>query len=394
MPPSRNILTNTLVGNEYSTFTGSDVATPRYVDTRRESKTFWYGKEGNYGYPDFPPDKNVGHAMRLTGYEWYRSLVPVGEIWRGGANNQRYVGALAADVTTIGDLAGTFPPDAWGATAYSKMKPTKPNFEILNSTYELRELPNLLRQRFLKDGLSSVGNYYLAMKFGWESLLRDVINLVNTQMSAQDRLEQLLRDNGRPVRRKILLQDETTAPVVGTGDSYSALQPVLVTQYYRKQPNYRSTRYYRDKVWGSAQYRYWLPSGPRGIVWTAMMKARIFGLRPTPSVIYNAIPWTWLHDWFYNLGDIIDNLDAGVANRLAADYFYMMRSYEYHYEITCNGYFKARDGRNIDVTGTSASYSYQKYRAKGDPFGFNTNQNTLTGMQWSILGALGMSRLL
>lgn len=317
----------------------------------------------------------------------------MGEIWRGGANNQRYVGNMAVDITKSGYLGTNYPPDAWGAEAYSKMKPTKPDFSALVSIYELREVVPMLKQRFLKDGLHSIGNYYLALKFGWEPLLRDCVNLVTTQINAQKRIAQLLRDNGKPVRRRIMLQNLVSDPVESSGSSYSALQPVLVTQFYRSQPKYRGRDYTRDVVWGSARYKYWLPDGPKDINWTIAMRARLLGLKPTPADVWNAMPWTWLMDWFANVGDVLDNLDAGVANRLAADYFYMMRTRELRRDLTAWGNFVRKDGQLVDVSGTSFHSSFQKWRVKGDPFGLNTNQNQLTGMQLAIMGALGLSRL-
>jgi hypothetical protein len=50
----------------------------------------------------------------------------------------------------------------------------------------------------------------------------------------------------------------------------------------------------------------------------------MFGFQPTPSLIYNLTPWTWLIDYFTNLGDLYDNLSRGVEDRLIAEYFYLM----------------------------------------------------------------------
>jgi hypothetical protein len=123
------------------------------------------------------------------------------------------------------------------------------------------------------------------------------------------------------------------------------------------------------------------------------MLFRLYGLRPTPSVIYNAIPWSWLIDWFSNAGDIIENLEVGVADRLAADYMYMMRENWGHVERFSTARIYRENGIIADITSTSQRLLSVKTRVLGDPFGFNTSANNLTGMQLSILGALGLSRL-
>jgi hypothetical protein len=271
------------------------------------------------------------------------------------------------------------------------MKPTKPSFSGLNSLYELRELAMTLegRARTLKE----VSSYWVGLQFGWKPLLSDILSLVNHQRKTEKRLKQLLRDNGKPVRRKITLV-ETDDTVQTDFTSYSAFNPVLVTQFYRQQPTVRQIRVNTERVWASARFRYWLPGGPQDINWKRAMLARIYGLYPSPSVIYNAIPWSWLVDWFTNAGDLIENLDGGVANRLAADYFYVMREKSWFVTNTATGYFTRRNGEACQFTGSSTFHATSKYRAKGDPFGFASNQNDLSLMQLSILGALGLSKIL
>lgn len=275
------------------------------------------------------------------------------------------------------------------------MKPTKPSYAGLNALYELRDVPYMLRQRFTPD-LRGASNYWLALQFGWIALLRDVRNLVNTQRNAQKRLKQLLRDNGKPVRRRINLAESRDDISVSDGSEYNAVYPSFVSYFYAGPQQYRETFYTQERWWAAARFRYWLPGGPRDIAWTRKMMAKIFGLYPTPEVIYNAIPWTWLIDWFGNLGDVISNIDAGVADRLAADYFYVMRSFEMHRVKDSTFHFYSGPSSSSPVisgTVTMHSKSWQHARAPGDPFGFNTNQNSLTGMQLSILGALGMSKV-
>jgi len=110
-------------------------------------------------------------------------------------------------------------------------------------------------------------------------------------------------------------------------------------------------------------------------------------------MIYNAIPWSWLNDWFSNTGDILENLDVGVADRLAADYCYLMQDCQTHREYYAEGKFHDKAGNIFSVSATSYSVAGTKNRIIGDPFGFSTNPNSLSATQLSILGALGLSRL-
>ncbi len=394
--PSMTRSSSDITGRLYSS-TGSS-----YTDVWSTSSSLSKVKSltsGHFGFPDFPRDRNCGGPFTLYGtetnwgYSEYASIHPYPD--SPTLKNQRFDGQLKVDISPLGtpslvDSNGM----GWGTQAYREMKPTQPSFAGLNAFYELKDVPDMLRQRFLKDGLKSIGNYYLALKFGWEPLLKDVRNLVLTQRQAQRILGHLLRNNGKPVRRRVILKDATSDAVESTGSSYGAFAPTLVTNSYISIPTYIRREWSTDRVWASARFRYWLPPGPQDVQWTKAMIARIYGLNPSPYMVYNAIPWSWLVDWFTNLGDLIENLSPGVADRCAADYLYVMRQKETIRTQYSRGRFRGAAGvPNFTLEGTSTSRAFVKTRVMGNPFGFGANPNDLTGTQWAILGALGLSRL-
>jgi hypothetical protein len=268
------------------------------------------------------------------------------------------------------------------------MKPTKPVFQGSNAIWEFREVPGQLKQRLSNSGLKNVGNYWLALEFGWKPLLNDIVNMLSFHADAQKRLDWLLRHNGKPVRRRVSLVDDTSDPVT-TSNIYGSTQPGFVNQFYLETPTWRRTETISDKIWGSARFRYWLPEGPRNVD----MDARLYGLYLSPQFCWNALPWTWLADWFTNAGSVLQNLDVGVADRLANDYFYVMRTKVYTLQHTNNIKLQRPDGSPVPISVTSLQQSAISTRLAGDPFGFGTNPQSLNSTQLSILGALGLSRL-
>jgi len=381
---------NIRAGRYYTDYGTSSYSDYSYI---KEIGQLIWGGEGHYGYPDFPPGSAVGGDFQLRNNIVQIGSVDVGTIQGGDVYKEHhYKGNVLVNLGILG-YPNFYSSDAWGATAWSKMKPDKPNMAAFNAIYELKDVPEMLRQRFLQNGLSEIGNYYLALKFGWEPLLRDVRDFVLTHMKSQDRLKQLIRDEGRPVRRRITLQDspdeESTVQRAGT-DFY----PSFVGYFYGPGAWSRDTIMSNDRVWASARFRYWLPGGPRDVYWSAAMKAKIFGLYPTPKVIYDMIPWSWLVDWFSNLGDCISNLQTSVVDRLAADYAYVMREVSRTLTRTTQAtFYHDKTLEPFTVTGSSTSTQASKYRVGADPFGFGTPENSLSGVQLSILGALGLSRL-
>ena len=380
---------------KYGTYTDSNgTRSDQIFPSQNRDKTMRSGVNGHYGYPHFPPDRAVGGSFHLDSAvtQFGSCEIGVGKGY-GPYANTRYEGGFYVHganawvpSTDLSEL------NALGAAAYRKMKPTKPVWSGLNALVELRDLPHMLKLRFHENDLKNIANWHVALQFGWLPLLNDVRSLVNLQRNGQERLKQLLRDNGRPVRRKIIMSDDLGVYEDYEGEDYSVVQPYL-PYFFTRPPRRRVLLTQRIKTWASARFRYWLPEGPRDVKWRRSMLARLAGNQVTPSVVYNAIPWSWLIDWFSNTGDLISNLDVGVADRLAADYFYVMKDVETVRSTTATVWHLNMAGEETSASETTYATSSSKMRGEGDPFGWATSSNSLSAMQLSILGALGLSRL-
>jgi hypothetical protein len=358
------------------------------------------GWQGHYGYPNFPPGRNVGGDFILYGNEYTNGIMPVGKIMTNGPgaySDWFYEGSIVGKVTPLSTpfWDGENSAKPFGAEAFSKMKPTAPDFGAFNAIYELKDVPRMLQQRMVHGNLKNISNYWLALQFGWKPLLRDIRNTVKTQMGAQKRLAQLLRDEGRSVRRKVTLDETEELIDESSGTAYGSFDPGdFVTYFYSADPTHSTKVFQRSKTWASARFRYFLPPGPRDINWTRRMLAGIFGLYPSPKQVWDCVPWSWLVDWFTNLGFVIDNLDSGVADRLAAEYAYIMTKTETVREssLTWSGWLFP-DKTPFTAKTASTATAFKKFRSPIDPFGAAFSEDSLTPMQWSILGALGLSRL-
>lgn len=390
--PSRNIATNDFIG--YLNNSGS--VSPVYFQKTFEESVLGAGIGGHYGYPRFPPMTDVGGDFDLSQHTIQR-WGDIGQIQRNLTPGTTYSGQFLGQISDPGFSMPSVPlgdGSAWGVDAYNKMKPTKPNFNALTALLELRDMPHLLKMNLKQNFLQFESNYFLAIKFGWEPFLRDVKNLVKTQMSAQKRLGQLIRDNDKSIHRTRVMLDQSDIIREASGAAYSAIRPTLVTQFYKAIPRFRTTVRSVDKVWASGRFRYHLPPGPRDIVWKRKMLAKINGVYASPSQIYNAVPWTWLGDWFFNLGNALENAEPGVADRLAADYYYVMRYHGTTRDTTTTGYFyQPKTNAPVTYMGYAHEKSVRKTRVRGDPFGLGTTQESLSGTQLAILGALGLSRI-
>lgn len=354
------------------------------------------GDRGHYGYPNFPADSNIGGAFSHRVFKGYNTLIPASGIHTGRFGttiNYTFTGNLMTQGLAAPAVTGNLDGSEYGAEAFAKMKPTKPEFDLATSIGELRELPSLVQMKF-RNALQFSGGSGLMYQFGVRPLVQEAVGLYNAQQSIQHRLKQLLRDNGRPVRRALeVLPRSRSGHTQYETLTYGAFAPVLSTYFYTRQPKQVITSWFEDRVWASARFKYFLPEGPRDIAWKNRLLRELYGLRPRLSTIYNLMPWSWLIDWFSNVGDVIDNCQVTVADRLAAPHFYVMRQRSGNCLTHCSGGFRLKSGQPVEVSGVSLHQRVHKSRVQGSPFGFAVSEESLNGTQLAILGALGLSKL-
>jgi hypothetical protein len=113
------------------------------------------------------------------------------------------------------------------------------------------------------------------------------------------------------------------------------------------------------------------------------LAALLAGEKITPAVVWDALPWSWLSDYFVNIGDILSNMAAEVADRQLTTHAYLMQHRERQYSREgSDGYLHASYRRNVTM----------KVRRKVDPYGLAANVD-LSNKQVLILAALGIRRV-
>jgi hypothetical protein len=157
----------------------------------------------------------------------------------------------------------------------------------------------------LKELPRSAASRYLEYQFAILPFLKDLKGLLDFQASVQSRLTQLdrLGSPGGSVRSGTVYQDENFNPAVAG--------PTYVSGLY--QENRRIT--YQDKVnrkmWVSTNWTPLIPI-PQTVEDRRWLATRLaFGLEVSFSTLWEGMPWSWLIDWFSNVGDLL-NLTRGV----------------------------------------------------------------------------------
>jgi len=292
--------------------------------------------------------------------------------------------------------------EALGSSGWAKFNPGKPGASGAQALGELLHdgFPSLIGSQYLGFGrgverlerdarrLKDLGSEYLNVQFGWIPFLNDCRNLYFTYRKLENRLAQLKRDNGRPVRRRGKVTHSESSSVYY--ESYNTyMYPTLTNEFYTGSPGHtKVTLDVSDSSWFSARFRYWIPDIGSS-QWTRRATAALFGVNPTPSTLWELLPWSWMIDWFTNVGDVIQNMSTNAAENLVAEYAYVMRHYTSVYNVT----------QTMPVAGSPGSLSVEsqvfrevKQRTTANPYGFGMTFSGLSGRQMLILSALGLSR--
>jgi hypothetical protein len=280
-----------------------------------------------------------------------------------------------------------------GTKMISNSIPTNP---VVDGSVGLAELfregiPSMIGSSLLKSKvgfLRGLGSEYLNFEFGWKPLVSDVKNAAKAIVESETILAQLARDSGKNVRRRRHIQPTIETDVVIN----SVGQPRGAVDARWHGPSWsRTTDKYRRDTWFSGCYTWHYDPGSLNKVSEIATKARLlYGLQLTPEVLWNLAPWSWLVDWFTNVGPLLHNVSAFQNDQLVLRYGYVMDRHQRNIAVVANT--NPAKGSSLPDLYNERYQVDWKRRVKATPYGFGVASSSFTIRQWAILGALGITR--
>lgn len=286
---------------------------------------------------------------------------------------------------------------ALGATAISNTIPTNP---IVDSSVAIAELlregiPNLLDLSDLReriDILRFAGSNYLNFEFGWKPLVSDLQKAARAISDTEKTLLQLQRDSGKRVRRKFRFHDDVETSVSESASPAAFMFEAIPTTLMG-QSAHTTTNSHVHKTWFSGSYTFdYEPDQLSELSRIATQARLLYGLELNPEVLWNLTPWSWLVDWFANVGPVLHNLSAFAQDGLVLHYGYLM-----HHSMRTTKY----SGRGLTFP-KGGDFPYRqvetrvdvesKRRIRATPYGFGLVFDSFSVRQLAILGALGLTR--
>lgn len=295
-----------------------------------------------------------------------------------------------------------------GVAAIAATQPTNPastfGVGLLSTTIE--GLPRIPGQIFHigEDFMRNLAHGHLSVNFDWLPFISDLRSSIHAMLNASRILRQYQRDSGRMVRRSFHFPEEHSftkmgesftininAPSGGSSTAWSNM--VFGTGGVSKTSRYVETI---RRTYFKGAYTYFLPPIKDRLDWLQEYEQKanhLLGLELTPTLLWQLAPWSWLIDWKLNVGQNLKTFSNFHTDGLVLRYGYLMVHTITNNIISVNA-LKTSTSTNVwqSIDPTVVYSSERKERIRSTPYGFGVDPASFTTKQWSILGALGMTR--
>jgi hypothetical protein len=276
----------------------------------------------------------------------------------------------------------------WVTQAIGNLNPRRPDVDLPLFLWELREFPRMLRDlgRVLSGRLrpSDVPGGYLAYQFGWKPLYSDLNSLLRLRRSIVNRIRHLRAlESGKAIfRRRLasrrLIKDVTDATpyrlfAVGSNPNPWAIDGKVNHREYLT-------------VWMTARASLKEPLDDKLDLPNRALSLS-YGLTARPDLLWNSLPWSWLIDYFGNVGAFLEAQDA-------LTYLNVSQMCLMALTVTENRLIDVKVRSGLSYTESTLYREYKQRSVHANPTPFFATQPFITDRQEAIIGSLITSRAL
>lgn len=331
----------------------------------------------------------------FQGTYWNGALVPVPVAG--------YQGLLPPVPSSFSDSAKL------GAIAINQTAPTRPSSSFGQGLGELGAdgFPGIpgeeLRKRI--DYFRSLGKEYLNVQFGWIPFINDLKSTCQAIVDRHQLIAQYQRDSGKNVRRAYHFAPKREVTITDPIDG--KLSSLLFGTTWENDfrgwslcetgsAKYQLMTTKETHVYFRGCFTYYLPEGDSFLdrmERNVSLAQRVLSTSLNPELLYQLTPWSWLVDWFTHFGRYISTFSRFATDGLVLRYGYLMAKQSIEYRHILRNVRLGQGGhygpyRTVELVTSSV----RKERFRSTPYGFGIDTSTFTDFQWSILGALGLTK--
>lgn len=186
------------------------------------------------------------------------------------------------------------------ASVTADTNPSRADVSVPNFVAELRELPGMLHLKGQEHAKRRPSNSAVEQNFGWNLLFQDLNRLIDFTALVNKRVKELKglhKRHGLKRRRQI--------------KSVSYTQVTHDVALHSGEANISGdlTGVTHDLVWATVRWKPDEPGMPSDDELTHQARLAVhgwdFSSSGLASVIWEAVPWSWLADYFGNLGNVL-----------------------------------------------------------------------------------------
>jgi len=296
----------------------------------------------------------------------------------------------------------------YGRKAIEKTIPTAPEANLAQAVLELKDgLPSMVLHNLTKmkgRAAREIGGEYLNLTFGWTPLIKDVESLCKAVINFNKIIDQYSRDSGQIVRRRYNFKDEYKIhnQYSGSDNAIDLLgvetlnwENTYVKRLFegnRPAMSNSFTQSSKRRITFAGAFTYYLSEGSDFLSKMERYEElanQILGIRLTPALLWELTPFSWLVDWWFDIGTFINSVSAFSKDSLVMRYGYLMCETT----LISNQSIDRIDLYDRTVSGYVSQFrTIRKQRLKATPYGFGISLDSLNENQWAILAALGLTK--
>jgi hypothetical protein len=223
----------------------------------------------------------------------------------GGSYYSPYFDEYVADAFTFSGMPLfpqilTYPGEqssaAYAAMALARTNPSRPYVDAIQNVLEIGDIPRTLKV-YGETLIEKLAENYLRYNFGIRPLVKDISRLINWAELVHrklDIIDQLRKTGGY---RKTVTLDKLSASQVNSNvtlqsfmgiftDTYETIGSRTIRGHVRYVPSVDYSKYSQAEM-------------------CALAKRAVIGLEWNLSGLWEGLPWSWLIDWYTNIGDLL-----------------------------------------------------------------------------------------
>jgi hypothetical protein len=307
-----------------------------------------------------------------------------------GARWVNYVGTLKSHGIASHLTLPSSPSNASLATlTLSRTNPSRADISIPNFLHELKDLPAMYRDimaiklrlrniRYWSSPEKMAANYYLAGVMGWKPLISDLRKMMQFQSRVDKRVKELRRlYSGKGMTRKLRRNLDNATAADQTANLQVESSTGITLRCSKSVITKRTT-------WTSVRWRPTVvPKDLSDVRLRKIAYGLVFGINFQPKYVWDALPWSWMVDWFTNIGDYVNSHSWVVPATSSVPL--IMRTTETRVELV-------RIDTNNHITGGSAVGRRVTKTRTAAGAALSATLPFLSGGQLSILSALVIQR--